>query len=114
MIVETVFDRWEGQPPLLSCYLSLFIIPLWPRKTSLFLSALLPAVTCPDVEDILNGDLSVDAAYPEGPLPLHSTVIYSCNDGYEFSDGTKVLTRVCQANGHWSGQHPACEGKKYY
>ncbi|XP_065193374.1 sushi, von Willebrand factor type A, EGF and pentraxin domain-containing protein 1-like [Sycon ciliatum] len=67
-------------------------------------------VTCPDVKDILNGDLSVDAAYPEGPLPLHSTVIYSCNDGYEFSDGTKVLTRVCQANGHWSGQQPACEG----
>ncbi|XP_065190744.1 sushi, von Willebrand factor type A, EGF and pentraxin domain-containing protein 1-like [Sycon ciliatum] len=67
-------------------------------------------VTCPDVKDILNGDLSVDSAYPEGPLPLHSTVIYSCHNGYEFSDGTKVLTRVCQANGHWSGQQPACEG----
>lgn len=48
-----------------------------------------------------------------GVLKANSTqfmdiIKYICNTGYTSSQG-KVLTRVCQADGHWSGAEPECE-----
>ena len=58
------------------------------------------AVDCGPLSDPLNG--SVKSAF-------ESIAIYTCDTGYVL-DGAD--TRICQANGMWSGTEPSC-GETY-
>ena len=51
-----------------------------------------------------NGTVKVDAS------TFGSQANYSCSEGY-ILNGTTTLTRVCQADGQWSGSEPTCEGQ---
>ena len=50
-----------------------------------------------------NGTVTLDAN------TFSSQANYSCSEGYVLN-GTTTLTRVCQADGLWSGSEPTCEG----
>jgi len=51
-----------------------------------------------------NGTVTLDAS------TFGSQANYSCSEGYTLN-GTTTLTRVCQADGQWSGSEPTCEGQ---
>uniref|UniRef100_A0A673G6L8 C3/C5 convertase n=1 Tax=Sinocyclocheilus rhinocerous TaxID=307959 RepID=A0A673G6L8_9TELE len=58
-------------------------------------------ITCPDPRGFKNGEV-----YPyQRQYFVNDTTHYSCNSGYDFR-GSR--TRVCQANGKWSGGTPVC------
>uniref|UniRef100_A0A672PB97 C3/C5 convertase n=1 Tax=Sinocyclocheilus grahami TaxID=75366 RepID=A0A672PB97_SINGR len=58
-------------------------------------------ITCPDPRSFENGDV-----YPyQRQYYVNDTTHYSCNSGYDFRGSG---TRVCQANGKWSGGTPVC------
>ncbi|XP_016377010.1 complement factor B-like [Sinocyclocheilus rhinocerous] len=58
-------------------------------------------ITCPDPRGFENGDV-----YPyQRQYFVDDTTHYSCNSGYDFRGSG---TRVCQANGKWSGGTPVC------
>ena len=59
------------------------------------------AILCANLSSPVNGTVSVDAN------TVGSQANYSCNEGYVPNDTT---TRVCQADGQWSGSEPTCEG----
>lgn len=42
---------------------------------------------------------------------LNSSVVYTCNRGYRKTAGN--LTRICQAEGKWSGVKPVCSGELF-
>jgi len=50
----------------------------------------------------VNGTVSLDAN------TVGSQANYSCSEGYTLNGTT---TRVCQADGQWSGSEPICEGQ---
>ena len=60
------------------------------------------AVDCGPLSDPLNGSVNQTA--------FESIAIYKCDTGYVL-DGAD--TRICQANGMWSGTEPSCASKTY-
>ena len=59
------------------------------------------AIHCANLSSPFNGAVAFDAN------TVGSQANYSCNEGYVLNDTT---TRVCQADGQWSGSEPTCEG----
>ena len=57
---------------------------------------------CGPLSDPLNGNFQI--------LHFESIVIYTCDTGYVL-DGAE--TRICQANGMWSGTEPSCASKTH-
>uniref|UniRef100_A0A8C1CUL8 C3/C5 convertase n=1 Tax=Cyprinus carpio carpio TaxID=630221 RepID=A0A8C1CUL8_CYPCA len=58
-------------------------------------------ITCPDPRGFKNGEV-----YPyQRQYFVNDTTHYSCQSGYDFRGSG---TRVCQANGKWSGGTPVC------
>ncbi|KAH3889331.1 hypothetical protein DPMN_013385 [Dreissena polymorpha] len=57
---------------------------------------------CGPVANITQGTLTYS---PANSKQYGSTVFYDCNDGYEIKE---VSSRVCEANGLWSGTQPSC------
>ena len=57
---------------------------------------------CGPLSDPLNGNFLI--------LHFESIVIYTCDTGYVL-DGAD--TRICQANGTWSGTEPSCASKTH-
>ena len=62
------------------------------------------AVDCGPLSDPLNGSVDINQTVFE------SIVTYTCDTGYVL-DGAD--TRICQANGMWSGTEPSCASKTY-
>ncbi len=60
------------------------------------------AVDCGDLEDPDNGDVDFSSTI------FKSVATYSCDTGFIL---VGVTTRVCQADGKWSGDAPTCERK---
>lgn len=58
------------------------------------------AIDCGPLNNPLNGEVIQD------DTTLNSIATYTCIDGYIPSDEE---TRVCRADGAWSGQEPICE-----
>ena len=42
---------------------------------------------------------------------FNTTVIYTCDVGYQYSSGD--LVRTCDSTGNWSGAVPVCDGKHW-
>ena len=61
-------------------------------------------ILCSDLEDPDNG--SVD----DGDNRPGTKAVYTCNDGFRLEGEPK---RLCQYDGTWDGEAPACEGKEY-
>ena len=61
----------------------------------------LTAILCANLSTPDNGTVTLDAN------TVSSQANYSCNEGYILNGTT---TRVCQADGQWSGSEPTCEG----
>ena len=59
-------------------------------------------ITCPDLDDLEHGDVTVNGNVPG------SRADYNCDSGYMLEG---VAWRKCQENGEWSGQAPMCESK---
>ena len=59
---------------------------------------------CGPLSDLLNGSVDINQTVFE------SIVRYTCDTGYVL-DGAD--TRICQANGIWSGTEPSCASKTY-
>ena len=59
------------------------------------------AIHCANISNPLNGAVVFDAN------TVGSQANYSCSEGYILNGTT---TRVCQADGQWSGSEPTCEG----
>ena len=60
------------------------------------------AILCANLSSPVNGTVSLDAN------TVGSQANYSCSEGYTLNGTT---TRVCQADGQWSGSEPICEGQ---
>ncbi len=58
------------------------------------------AVDCGSLSDPGNGTVNAPTT------TFMNTVTYNCNTGYTL---TGDMTRICQANGTWSGTDPTCE-----
>ena len=58
-------------------------------------------VDCGPLSDPLNGNVDVNQTV------INSTATYTCLIGYILSGDN---TRICQADGVWSGSEPTCEG----
>ena len=58
-----------------------------------------PVVTCPTLTN-RNGAVNVPSNN------FGSTATYTCNTGYTINGDT---TRMCQADGTWSGSEPTCQ-----
>ncbi|CAI8000476.1 Sushi, von Willebrand factor type A, EGF and pentraxin domain-containing protein 1, partial [Geodia barretti] len=56
--------------------------------------------TCGSLDNPSNGQVTIAGT------GIGATATYSCNTGYIFRG---VVSRVCQANGQWSGSAPTCE-----
>ena len=63
---------------------------------------MLSAVDCGGLPPLPNGLMVIN------DTTFNSTASYSCDTGYELVGNT---TRICQANGNWSGDQPSCLGK---
>lgn len=59
-------------------------------------------VDCGDLPTLLNGLVVVD------DTAFNDTAIYSCDKEYELVGNA---TRICLANGSWSGNQPSCHSK---
>jgi len=60
-----------------------------------------PVVDCGSLNNITSAQVTTDNT------TFGSQANYSCSEGY-LLNGTS--TRVCQADGQWSGNEPTCEG----
>ena len=59
------------------------------------------AILCASLSSPLNGTVAFDAN------TIGSQANYSCSESHTLNGTT---TRVCQADGQWSGSEPTCEG----
>ena len=59
------------------------------------------AILCANLSHPLDGTVAFDANI------VGSQANYSCSEGYILNG---ITTRVCQADGQWSGSEPTCEG----
>ena len=62
---------------------------------------ILSAVDCGPPPSPVNGHVS----HPDGTT-FRQTATYSCNEGYNLKEGS---TRLCNAEGAWSGSEPTCQ-----
>ena len=60
------------------------------------------AIPCGNLSSPANGQVILDAS------TFGSQANYSCSEGYILNGNS---TRVCQADGQWSGSEPICEGQ---
>ena len=60
----------------------------------------LTAVDCQALSDPVNGTVQFASTTFGG------VVVYSCEEGYEVAG---AQSRLCQADGAWSGETPTCE-----
>ena len=61
------------------------------------------AVDCGDLSDPLNGVVTyASTTFTTG------LAIYECNENYTLNGN---LSRICQADGSWSGVSPVCDGE---
>ena len=60
------------------------------------------AILCANLSHPLDGTVAFDANI------VGSQANYSCSEGYILNG---ITTRVCQADGQWSGSEPTCEGQ---
>ena len=60
------------------------------------------AVPCGTLNNPTNGEVSADGS------TFGSQANYSCSEGYVLNGNS---TRMCQADGQWSGSEPLCEGQ---
>ena len=56
---------------------------------------------CPNLDNPANGRVKVSS------VNIGGVAVYSCRIGFVLNGNRR---RVCQANGHWSGDEPTCEG----
>ena len=70
-------------------------------NTACFISLFSTAVDCGALSNLTNGQVSHTAGTTFG-----QTATYSCNTGYNLVGDS---TRMCQANGEWSGSEPTCQ-----
>ena len=71
----------------------------------------IPAITCPTLSSIMNGQVIFSSA---SPFSFGTEATYSCDDGYGLTSENR--TRTCDGSGSspvgvWSGSVPTCEGK---
>ena len=59
------------------------------------------AVPCGNLSSPANGRVRIDGS------TFGSQANYSCSEGYVLNDNS---SRMCQADGQWSGSEPTCEG----
>ncbi len=64
-----------------------------------------PVVNCPALDQPDNGILTGNS------VTFGFEVTYTCNTGYTLSG---AATRVCQADGNWTGSAPVCNSKSSY
>ena len=60
-------------------------------------------MNCSTLSNPANGQVSHTAGTSFG-----QTATYSCDTGYNLVGDS---TRICQANGRWSGSKPICQGR---
>ena len=60
------------------------------------------AVQCDTLNNPTNGEVSAEGN------TFGSQANYSCSEGYVLNG---ISTRMCQADGQWSGSEPLCEGE---
>ena len=60
------------------------------------------AVSCGNLSNPVDGEVSTEGN------TFGSQANYSCSEGYVLNGNS---TRMCQADGQWSGSKPTCEGQ---
>ena len=60
------------------------------------------AVSCGNLSSPVDGEVSAEGN------TFGSQANYSCSEGYVLNGNS---TRMCQADGQWSGSKPTCEGQ---
>ena len=61
------------------------------------------AVSCGNLSSPVDGEVSAEGN------TFGSQANYSCSEGYVLNGNS---TRMCQADGQWSGSEPRCEGQE--
>ena len=69
---------------------------------SIIIALQFTAILCANLSSPVSGTVILDAN------TFGSQANYSCSEGYTLNGTT---TRVCQADGQWSGSEPICEGQ---
>ena len=64
-------------------------------------------VTCP----LLPTDNDHQTLSPENANTYDTTVIFWCDVGYQFHDGTTARSIKCLEDGQWSAELPECTGQ---
>ena len=67
--------------------------------------AVLYFLECPTLTNPNNGMLNCSLG-GDGFASYGDTCYFTCNNGYELIGSA---TRICQADGWWSGSHPRCD-----
>ena len=71
-------------------------------KSCLLCTYMYTVVDCGDLDDPMNGRVSLDETVFE------SIATYTCDPGFVLVGN---MERICQADGTWSGTEPTCEGQ---
>ena len=61
-------------------------------------------IDCEEPADMKNASISYNGT------TFEETVNYSCEVGFRFPNGAKLLMRSCNASGNWTGPNGSCEG----
>lgn len=64
------------------------------------MSCIKPDRECPDIPEQALGAVTISSRFFGGRAD------YSCQHGYHV---VGLQSRLCQADGHWAGQEPACK-----
>ena len=91
------------------CVVSCHIITIFLDEENLFLLLptlpFAPVVTCPRLDDPVNG-----VASPPSRSVYQSVTNFSCNSGYTLNGSS---SRTCQSDGNWDGTNTNCTGKNF-
>ena len=79
------------------------MIVLYLKNIPVFNSFYISVITC-TLPTVSNASPN-----PASPIEYNTSVTYTCQPGYEHTDGD--LTRTCQANGSLTGSLPECTSK---
>ena len=65
---------------------------------------LLTVVDCEEPADMVNATVSHNGT------TFEETVNYTCEVGFRFPNGAKLLVTSCNNSGNWTGPNEICEG----
>ena len=82
--------------------MSLVLYSFTIEHVACFFSNTIPVVVCPELMDPDNGQVELSDTV------FGSAATYSCDDGYNLNGS---VSRMCMADGQWSGLDPACQSK---